>query len=620
MSSEKIEDIKTKLIRLLLIFKVALLPRKPMRVNEWAEKYRYLSTEDSSEPGLWRTERFPWTEEIMMCLSYDSPYEDVSWISGTQVAKTAVGLNFIGYTAHWDPGPFMYAERSLEKLKRFNRGRLEPMIRASAVLSQIFHIDKSHNRANSQQMKEFPGGILYMAGSNSAGSLRGNPVMRIHGDEIDNWLVDVNKEGDPVALIEKRCANFPNRKKFWTSSPTNEETSRIKRKFLEGDQRYYKVPCPECRHMQMITWQHLVGVDAEGIEVGMKADGFVAVKMKCENCKTLIDESKKTWMCAKVNGAKWEATFPGRTAASFHLSALYSPVPFYTWKKAADEFVEYSQPGREADLKVWINTVLAETWSIAGQELDARVFDKRREPYPEGCDVPNEVMLLTCAFDIQGDRAEGEVIGWGRNQESWGIDYVRIMGDPEKDDLWKDIDDYLLKFWKKENGQYMQIAGAGIDAGYKHRRAVMFCATRKYRKIFPILGRTGWGKGLINRPTKTNKDGVWVYQAYVDELKSRVHAQLKIQEKGPGFCHFPKKPCYDAGYFKMLAAERLVNKRGGGIKWEKVNAGARNEALDVRAYNIAILNAISPAFDKIGSQKAQGIVPRRRRIVSRGIE
>ncbi len=599
-------------------FKAALTPPPPMNLNDWAETYRYLPTESSSEPGLWRTDRFPYLREIMDELSSDSLTREVALMSGTQIGKTEVGLNFIGYTAHYDPCPFMYAERTLEKLQRFNHGRLEPTIAVTPVLAKLFSEEKSRDKTNTAQMKAFPGGILYLVGANSAASLRGNPVARIHADEIDNWSIDVNKEGDPVALIVKRASNFPNGKILYTSSPTTEETSRIKRIFDAGDQRYYHVPCPECGHLQTITWAKLVGVDSEGKEVGFN-ELMAEVRMKCEACTHLIPESKKNWMLATQNGAHWKKTHPGRKIASFHLSSLYSPLGFYSWMKAATEFMEVTKPGREGDLQVFVNTVWAETWSISGRELDHRIFKKRQEEYR--ADVPNGVVLLTAAFDIQGDRAEGEVIGWGKNQENWGIDYVRIMGNPEGDDLWKQMDDYLLKFWKKENGQYLQIAGAAIDAGFKSRRAIMFCATRKFRRIFPVLGRTGWGKGLVNRPLKPNKDGVWVYQAYVDELKSRIHAQLSISQPGPGYCHFPQKGCYDSNYFKMLAAERLIPKRGGnGWKWD-LPKGRRNEALDVRAYNIAILNVISPAFDRIGSATGTGVArPKRRRIISHGIE
>jgi phage terminase large subunit GpA-like protein len=75
----------------------------------------------------------------------------------------------------------------------------------------------------------------------------------------------------------------------------------------------------------------------------------------------------------------------------------------------------------------------------------------------------------------------------------------------------------------------------------------------------------------------------------VDAAKKAVTDWLKIEEPGPGFCHFPKGTAPD--YFKQYRAEALVTryKRGFPVQvWEK-RSGQRNEALDLRAYNYAVL-------------------------------
>ena len=63
-------------------------PDPPMTVTEWADKNRYLSSVASSEPGRWHTERTPYLQEIMDCLSPSHPCERVVFMKGAQVGGT----------------------------------------------------------------------------------------------------------------------------------------------------------------------------------------------------------------------------------------------------------------------------------------------------------------------------------------------------------------------------------------------------------------------------------------------------------------------------------------------------------------------------------------------------
>lgn len=69
--------------------------------------------------------------------------------------------------------------------------------------------------------KDFLGGVLVMTGANSAVGLRSMPARYLFMDEIDGYPQDIDGEGDPILLAERRTATFNKRKKiFLVSTPT----------------------------------------------------------------------------------------------------------------------------------------------------------------------------------------------------------------------------------------------------------------------------------------------------------------------------------------------------------------------------------------------------------------
>ncbi len=50
-------------------FYAGLKPDPPLKVSEWADKNRQLSTMASSEPGRWRTKRTPYLGNVQKSVS-----------------------------------------------------------------------------------------------------------------------------------------------------------------------------------------------------------------------------------------------------------------------------------------------------------------------------------------------------------------------------------------------------------------------------------------------------------------------------------------------------------------------------------------------------------------------
>jgi len=79
-------------------------------------------------------------------------------------------------------------------------------------------------------------------------------------------------------------------------------------------------------------------------------------------------------------------------------------------------------------LKVFTNTALAESWEEQGHTIEGDPLLRRRELYPY--DAPEGVLVITCAVDVQGDRLELEFRGWGVGEQTWGLAYEVLTGDP----------------------------------------------------------------------------------------------------------------------------------------------------------------------------------------------
>lgn len=212
----------------------------------------------------------------------------------------------------------------------------------------------------------------------------------------------------------------------------------------------------------------------------------------------------------------------------------------------------------------------------------------RREDW--GSDLAPGVAVLTAGVDVQGDRIEVQIIGWGRDEEAWVIDYRVLWGDPSGPRLWSDLDSVL-------NGTYgdLPVRAVAVDTGGHHTKmAYEFCRTRLARRIWAIKGRGGPGIPVWHRrPTRSNKAKIPLFIVSVDAVKDAVYARLKLTEPGPGAIHFPRR--LDADYFRQLTAERVVTRfeKGRPIRsWQPKRDGERNEALDTFVYAHAALHGL----------------------------
>lgn len=553
-----------------------------MTVSEWADKYRILAKSTSGEPGKWKTSRTPYLKEIMDCLSPSHSAKKVVFLKGAQIGGTEAGLNWIGYIIHYIPGPMLYVNPNIELSKRNSKMRLTPMLETTKVLSKCITSAKSRDSGNTILMKEFRGGVLIMTGANSPVGLRSMPVRYLFLDEVDGFPEEAGIEGDPVDLAVQRTATFNNRKVFMISTPTIKDASRIEQAFLEGDQRYYHVPCPSCGHYQILKWKNLV-FDSRNLKEAY---------YKCEKCGDLWCDWQKDEILRK---GYWIAQKPfnSNNVASFHLSSLYSPHGWASWTDIAREFLDVKDdPSR---LQVWTNTKLAETWEdMAGEQIEPTNLMTRREAY--GPALPAGVVVLTCGVDVQDNRLELEIVGWGRAEESWSIDYHILYGDPSSPELWIELDNVLSRKYAHEKAvPDLSISATCIDSGGHYTDHVInYCYARRNHGVWAIKGQGGNGKPIwpatASKSYNTKKP---VYVIGVNDAKDTLMRRLHTEKKGAGYWHFPKERELD--WFEQLTNEIVKKKFSKGRlirEWQPRKEGVRTEALDCRVYAYAALRGL----------------------------
>lgn len=566
-----------------------LRPEQDLTVSEWADEHRILSSVASAEPGRWRTDRFPYLREIMDSLSANSPYETVVFMKGSQIGATESGNNWIGYVIHQAPGPMLAMLPTVDMAKDNSKTRLDPLIEETPALRERVRDPRSRDSGNTTLLKEFNGGFIAMVGSNAPGPMRSKPIRYLFLDEVDAYPGDVGNEGDPVSLARARTRTFARRKIYLVSTPTIRNKSRIEKLFLETDQRRYFVPCPGCGEMQHLEWHGIKWHDHNP----------KTAHYACRRCSRPIYNHEKNWMLPRGEWRGTAKTTDSRTIG-FHLSALYSPVGFYSWEDAVGDWLRAQK--NLPELKTFVNTVLGETWEEKGDAPEwERLHARSTESAYESGTVPRGGILLVAGADIQADRIEIEVVAYGTDKRSWSVDYFTFMGDPSQPEVWRRMDALLDRVFPHESGAELRIAGIAVDSGYKP--AYVYEWTRRHSKtrVFAVKGSDAQktffsGPKILDIRHDSGKRiyrGARLWTIGVSVIKSEIYDFLRQTDpEAYGYCNFPVG--YTEEYFKQLTAETLVShpRRDGRTRDEWKKTRERNEALDCRVYARAAISIL----------------------------
>jgi len=499
------------------------------------------------------------------------------WVQkSAQVGWTEILNNVIGYYVDQDPSPILMVQPTEEVAVDWSRDRLAPMIRDTPCLRGKFSDERTRATANTLRHKTFPGGLLAVAISNSPASLASKPIRIALFDEVDKYPISAKQAGDPLSLGRVRTKTFWNRKILAGSTPTVKGSSRVEKGFETSDQRYYFVPCPHCNEFQRLVWAQV-----KWSEFGLAPEQAV---YQCVHCAASIEENAKADMLAR---GEWRASKPFNGIAGFHISELYSP--WSSWGQMARDFLD--KKAFPETLQQWINEALGETWEDSGEKLEPIGLMERRESYT-AVSIPAGVQLLTVGTDVQDDRLEIFLYGWGVDEEAWRIEHKVLRGDPGSGALWKEHDDFLRRRFRTDDGRELGIEAVCVDSGGHFTEQVYrYCMARKRFRVWAGKGIAGPGRPGWPKKAGKGKTGAAVWMIGVDTIKAVIYGRLKkVTQPGPGYFHFDAG--VDEEFFDQLTSEVVVTKMSMGRHvrvWKPKKLGVRQEALDGTVYAYAAM-------------------------------
>jgi len=554
----------------------------------------------------------------------ESDTHTVTVMAGTQVVKTEFLMNVAAFYICQDPSPILFVQPTQGAARSFSKERFAPTVEVTPALRELIQPPRAHDSENTITHKQYPGGSLDFVGANSPTDLASRPKRVILCDEIDKYPPSAGAEGDPLKLAEERASTYQTigrAKRVRACSPTVEGASRIGREYAASDQRKCFVSCPHCSFEQILTWAR-VRWDRDDTGAHLPETAALA----CESCGVIWTERERIaaldalatmpaygwrqtlkFSCCgeQQEPAQWDDRGRARCAlcgsaapygghAGFHISKLYSKR--HRLPEIVREFLEAQ--GDPELIRKFTNTALAELWKPReGESFTHADLIARAETY--GPDIlPAPVLVITGFCDVQGDRLEVQLIGWGRDEEAWPFLYEIIYLDPAQPLAWRELDVLLRRQFKTTSGRVLSIGAFGIDARYHGPMVFDFCRRRRGRRIFACMGVSG-NRPLWPARASRSKSNDPVFLVGVDAGKEAIMARLRIAppEPGgskPGFIHFPAADNFGPEYFSQLTSERReIRKRMGQpyTVWV-LPSGARNEVLDTFVGALAVRRSL----------------------------
>lgn len=573
-----------------------LAPHPDISLAEWAERNRILG-DSSPEKGPYRFARAPYLREI--CEAFNDPtFREGIVLKAARVGYTEGVINSaVGYIIDQDPGNILTLWPTKEDAVQWSKETLPELIHLTAALQGKIADPDSRAPNTTILHRKFIGGWLTAVGSNSPAAVRRRNARYVFIDEYDVLDQRKNqKEGDIGQRAVRRAQNHTDAKIIKGGSP-QAENSRVVRDYGTSDQREYYCRCPHCAHEQVPIWDNVrweKETDAQGAVVAHRTD---VASYACIECGVEIREGREKLRF--ITEGRWIARHPGRPIRGWKITALVSL--FVSWATLAAEYVaavDQLKAEGDPDLLIeWKQQVMAEPFEFRSQAGELVPLVSRRETY--AAEVPLGVGVLVATVDVQHDRLELLIRGFGVGQESWDVAHHRIYGDPDERDVWDRLAALIWRPFQHESGAPIFVRAVGVDSGDTPERVYEWCRKHARLNAWPLKGmEMKRSQPLIMR---SKSKGATARLFLIDDarFKRKVLRRLRIKEPGPGFMHFPVAGAdgLDDEYLAQFENEREEPKgkdRDGNIvfKWKKTGP---NEAIDLAKMALAVLHILGDA-------------------------
>lgn len=588
-------------------------PPPMLKVWEWAELRRRLGRNVTAKPGKYQVSMTPYQKEPQESFTDPSVQTTVLYMA-KRLGKTEIENNLVGSQIEQNPRNILIVYPIIESAKKWSKQFFDPMIKSTSSLRALVKDRRSKDAGkNTILEKTYPGGTISAIGANSRSGFRQVQAPVVVCDEIDAMEDDMNDEGkgegDPIIRAFGRAENYSDSIQVLSSTATylthepkeddakhNKTTgSRIHDWWLKSDQRKWFVKNPCCGKYHVLEWKNVFWPDGHRHEEAW---------YECPDCHRHWDDKMRL---QAILAGEWKPTAPFRGIRGYWLNGLNTVFPAkkgYKFKlhQMASEFYDAYTSGKAA-LVAWKNTFLCEPHIEEAEQIDASPFYDRLEYYtPET--LPDDICLIGISCDVQNDRIEYEYIGLGEHDETWGIEYGKIQGDPEKDAIWDDLKTRLSRTFKRKDGAELKVSFGVIDHRHRGDRVRKFIRNCGHPRMYPVFGYSGINKqSLLVFPNKNKKYKITLYSVGTETAKDILFARMRIKDPGPRYMHYPVGYGYEKkkdSYFDQLTAEecRTKFKRGYAEKhYEKMRE--RNEALDMRVYFLAGVDILNPVIKVI---------------------
>ena len=582
----------------------------PMTPVEWADADEgfYLSSESSYQEGKWETLAFQ--VAILNAMGNDE-IRTVNLIKSARVGYSKMLLAASAYQIEHKRRNILLLLPTDGAAQGFMKAHVETMIRDVPSIRALAPWHGKKHRDNTLDTKRFSHSKqLWCLGGAAAKNYREKSVDTIIYDELSAFEPDVEKEGSPTFLGDKRIEGSTFPKSIRGSTPKIKGTCQIEAAASESPHLFrLHVPCPHCQAEQYLKW------GGKDCDFGIKWDqeNPTSAWYICERNACVVQQhemqdqhAKGRWICEKTG--IWtrdsldffdteDQPIPTPDSLTFHVWTAYSP--FTTWDRIVLDFCKAK--GDISKLKTFVNTTLGETWEEdEGEKLDWENLHARREVWQ---DIPARVALLTGFIDTQDDRYEGRVWAWAEGEESWLVDRWIIYGDPASEELRRKVGLRLHQNYRREDGQLMRPALWGWDSG-GHYTDEVYAESRKHglQWVIPTKGHSIYGKPIADFPKAKNKAGIYLTMIGTDNAKELVYSRLRIQPQPgqavPGCVHLPANDdICDESEIKQLTSEAKISKIEKGRRVTRWDArGRRNEALDCFVGALAMARVAQQRF------------------------
>lgn len=592
----------------------ALYRPEPLTASEWADKNFYLSSESSYHEGRWRTLHFQ--VAILNAMGSDN-VRTVNVIKSARLGYTKMLLAAVAYYIEHKRRNVISFSPTDSDAEGFVKTHVETAIRDVPPLRELAPWLGMKHRDNTMQSKRFSNGKqLFIHGGKAARNYREKSVDVVIYDELAAFDQDIEKEGSPTTLGDKRLEGSTFGKSIRGSTPKIRGECQIESAASESPHLFrFNVPCPHCGNEQVLRW------GGRETDYGIKWDEEQGPSSAYYLCSAggcviqqheLNDESRAhsaydgRWICERTGVYTFDGlayfTEDGQPIAApqnvtFHVWTAYSP--FTTWSRIVEDFLKAK--GDAPKLKTFVNTTLGETWEDeAGEGLEWEVLFNRREVFPT---VPEAAVGLFGGIDTQDDRYEGRVWAFGPGEESWLVDRWILYGDPAGAELKRKVEERIRAQYERDDGVTLGVTRWCWDSG-GHYTDEVYDASKRIGMywVIPIKGANVYGKPVANFPRKRNAKGVFLTEVGTDNAKELIYSRLRIQpEPGTpvaGCVHLPanNEICDDEELRQLTAEVKLARISNGRRVYRWESKGRRNEALDCFVYALAALRISQQRF------------------------